>query len=461
MTFPFILVSGLPNLIGRTRAELPTAILACWASIFFSLSALTLLISLAASQAFLAAAGALYAVHLLRALPSLSFPPVKLPLALFCLTTLISTLLAENTTVGWFAVRKLVLFLILLLGVNLIVSSRHLAVLYQTLFLEAAGAGLVGAGQFVVQYREVRALHPDRIYFYMTNQRIHGFMGHWMHFGGQQMLLFASLLALLLLGPGTVKRGSGESGTGSRETRAFTSDSQLPTPLPVLKALLPSPRAVWWLVLAIIVASIVLNLTRGVWLASFVATCYLVGRWKRRWLWALAALLVAGLFVAPSLVRQRLESVRHPSAEPSLSIRLEMWSVALRMIRRHPWWGVGPNNIPEVYTLYLPPRKAPEVGYRDHLHNNFLQLGAERGLPCLAAWIWFMAALGGQFWRIRHRAIRDRWVAEAAMGSWLAFLVEGCFEFNFGSSPVLMLFLFVASTPFVVERLERQSKAES
>jgi hypothetical protein len=49
-------------------------------------------------------------------------------------------------------------------------------------------------------------------------------------------------------------------------------------------------------------------------------------------------------------------------------------------------------------------------------------------------------------------------MAEAAFAGWLAFLVEGCFEFNFGTSPVLMLFLFAASTPFVAERTEHEEQ---
>jgi hypothetical protein len=38
-------------------------------------------------------------------------------------------------------------------------------------------------------------------------------------------------------------------------------------------------------------------------------------------------------------------------------------------------------------------------------------------------------------------------MAEAALAAWLAIVVEGFFEFNFGSSPVLMLFLFLSSVP--------------
>jgi O-antigen ligase len=123
------------------------------------------------------------------------------------------------------------------------------------------------------------------------------------------------------------------------------------------------------------------------------------------------------------------------------------------MIRAHPWAGVGPNNIEEVYGLYLPPGPPPEVGYHNHFHNDFLQFGAERGLPCLAAWVWMMAALGWYTWKVRARLSAQRWIADAAFAAWIAFLAEGCFEFNFGTSPVLMAFLFVTSTPFIAAKL--------
>jgi putative inorganic carbon (HCO3(-)) transporter len=154
------------------------------------------------------------------------------------------------------------------------------------------------------------------------------------------------------------------------------------------------------------------------------------------------------------MVRERVKLAFHPSEDPALSIRLEMWRVGARMIREHPWLGVGPNNIVEVYDLYLPPGKSPEPGYHAHLHNNFIQFGAERGLPVLAAWVWMMFALGWHFWRLRRKLRAQRWVADAAFAGWLALMVEGCFEFNFGTSPVLMLFLFLAAVPSAAEAFE-------
>ena len=433
-------MTGLRDLIAPERLELPTATVARWASILFSLSVLTFLLSIAAAQAFLAAASIFYAIHLLQDRPAIAFPPVKLALALFCLTTLVSLARAADPAVSWFAVRKLVLFLILLLAVNLVQSAGHLVALYRGLFIESAVAGLVGAAQFVRQYRSVRALHPDRVYFYMTAERIRGFMGHWMNFGGQQLLVYSALAAFLLLG---ARRARGPSGL-----------------------LLPTPRfrLLWWTLGGVIAASIVLNFTRGVWLGCFVATVYLVARVRPRWLWVLPALVVVGYAAAPGLVRHRLNSLRHPSDDPSLAIRFEMWQVGLRMIETHPWVGVGPDNVMEVYTQYLAPGKPAVLGYHEHLHNDYFQFAAERGLPNLVAWLWLMAALLRGAWRIRRvRAARRPeadsgllWIVEAAIAAWLAFMVEGCFEFNFGTSPVLMTFLFIASTPFVVERIAKQ-----
>jgi O-antigen ligase len=189
-----------------------------------------------------------------------------------------------------------------------------------------------------------------------------------------------------------------------------------------------------------------------------VATLYIVARWKPRTLWVIPVLLVVAYLAVPSMIRRRVSFAFHPTDEPALAIRLEMWGAGLRMVREHPWLGVGPENIPRVYTQYLPPGTTPIWGYHDHLHNNLLQLAAERGLPCLVAWLWFMLALGWHILRIRGRLSSRRWVADAAFAAWLAFLAEGFFEYNFGTSPVLMVFLFLMSTPFVAEHLESRAQ---
>lgn len=404
--------------------ELPQARLARAASICYSLSVLSFLLSIAASQAFFALAGVLYFAHLLHASPKprVRFPAVKLPLSLFCAWTVISVFFATYPAVGGYAIRKLTLFLILLFSVNLIEQRRHLAFLLKAMCVEAAVAGIAGAVQFVRQYRLVRAEHPHQIYLYMTLTRITGFQGHWMNFGGQQMLMFCVLLALLLL-----------AGSRARFPAATRSGA-------------------WWIVLAIVLASILLNLTRGVWLGCFAAAVYLVARWRAKWLWALPVIVVISILAGPRMMRRREASVLHPSRDRSLAERFEMWRVGWNMIKRHPLVGVGPDNIPGVYDLYMPGGKPPLVGYHGHLHDNFVQFAAERGLPCLAFWMWLMLALLWECVRIRRKTDGWRWITDGAIAAWIALMVEGVFEFNFGSSLMLMLFLFLIASPFVLER---------
>jgi O-antigen ligase len=446
-------VTSLRGFIESWWTELPHAPAARWAALFFSLHILTLLISVTATQVFLAAATLAYLTHLLRSRPTISFPPLKLPLLLFCLTTLNSILWAEHPAGGWVAVRKLVLFLILLLSVNLVTSARHLGALFRGLFFVSALAGLVGTAQFVIQYHSVRHLHHDSVYYYMTLTRIHGFVGDWMNFGGQQMLVFTALLAFLLLShcviPSAARnlallRGGSRRKDQSKIPRCARNDTVQHG----------RAKGLYGLVMAVVATSLVLNFTRGVWLGCFVATLYIVARWKPRTLWVIPVLLVIAYLAAPSMIRRRVSLAFHPTDDPALAIRLEMWGAGLRMVREHPWVGVGPENIPQVYTQYLPPGTTPMVGYHDHLHDNLLQLAAERGLPCLVAWLWFMLVLGWNILRIRGRLSSERWVADAAFAAWLAFLAEGFFEYNFGTSPVLMVFLFLMSTPFVAEHLE-------
>lgn len=423
--------------------ELPEPQLLRWASLFFTLSVLTLLISVAACQTFLTLAGVCYAIDLLRRPRLPSFPPVKLPLALYCIFTVLSMFFATNPAAGGNVVRKLTLFLIMLLAVNLIATYRRLVWIWRALFVESAVAGVVAVAQFILQYRETRTEHPSQIYYYMTLTRIHGFMGHWMTFGGQQMLMFAGLAAYLLLDARGAWAGSGNRSPA--DATGIHSASDQP------------PEKFWWIIAATVVVSIVLNFTRGVWIACGAALIYLVARWRARLLWALPMLALAAYLGAPSLVRDRLVSLVHPTADPSVTARFEMWRVGLAMIKNHPLVGVGPNNINEVYLTYLRPGTY-EPSWHEHLHDDYLQLAAERGLPCLAAWLWFMGALAWQILAIRRRLKREgrpAWIAEASLAAWLAFVVEGVFEFNFGSSPVLMVFLFVISVPYGVDGLER------
>jgi O-antigen ligase len=125
------------------------------------------------------------------------------------------------------------------------------------------------------------------------------------------------------------------------------------------------------------------------------------------------------------------------------------------MVADDPLTGVGPNMVARVYEQYRPDYAVNKVN--PHLHNVPLQIAAERGLPALAAWGWFVVALiAGLFRMFRTSTATDqqrpRMLAAMALASTAGMLAAGLFEYNFGDSEFLMLFLVLITLPFAAAR---------
>jgi len=115
------------------------------------------------------------------------------------------------------------------------------------------------------------------------------------------------------------------------------------------------------------------------------------------------------------------------------------------MIADHPLTGVGPAMVERMYPQY----RAPDAvnATNPHLHNVPVQIAAERGLPALAAFLWLVVAMALALWR-RFRGGGDRVLTSAALAAIVAMLGAGLFEYNFGDSEFLMLFLVIVTLPF-------------
>ena len=128
--------------------------------------------------------------------------------------------------------------------------------------------------------------------------------------------------------------------------------------------------------------------------------------------------------------------------------RIAMAAPGLKMIKAHPWLGIGPGLIERVYPAWVVEWAVLEEN--PHLHNNLLQIAAERGLIGLAAWLWMMAAFALLAWRVLRAAGPigpGGPEARAALAALAGFLAMGMFEYNFSDSEVLMALLFVVSLP--------------
>ena len=122
---------------------------------------------------------------------------------------------------------------------------------------------------------------------------------------------------------------------------------------------------------------------------------------------------------------------------------------------------VGRNMVQRLYVEYRgsDPLAGPDgvVHINPHLHNNLLQIAAERGLPALAIWLWFIVALARDLLK-RFSAGQYRTLAASGLATVMALLIAGLFEYNFGDSEVLMLFLIIVTLPAASEVGSRKSE---
>jgi O-antigen ligase len=80
-----------------------------------------------------------------------------------------------------------------------------------------------------------------------------------------------------------------------------------------------------------------------------------------------------------------------------------------------------------------------------------LQIAAERGLPALAVWLWFViVALRDLLGQLRHGPAQS--IAAAGLAAVVGMLAAGLFEYNFGDSEFLMLFLGLITLPYAAAK---------
>jgi putative inorganic carbon (HCO3(-)) transporter len=217
------------------------------------------------------------------------------------------------------------------------------------------------------------------------------------------------------------------------------------------------------LVLPALIAALAATLSRNAW----VGACAGIGLLFLMRDFRFVALLpvVAAVFIAfapPQITERfyssfRVKNLRHDSAATEASLlsnrdRVAMIRTGLRIIKKDPLTGVGPDMVRTVYPQYRDPDAVQQIN--SHLHNVPLQIAAERGLPALAIWLWFIGALLRDF-IVRRKTTTVPSLNYAALACTVAMLAAGLFEYNFGDSEFLMLFLVLVTIPYAADRVAR------
>lgn len=204
-----------------------------------------------------------------------------------------------------------------------------------------------------------------------------------------------------------------------------------------------------WGALAAINVALLGSYTRNAWVALFVALTVLALIRAPRLLLAYVPAAAVFITLAPVPLLHRVVSIIDLK-DLSNYDRLCMLEAGLTMVRERPLFGCGPEMVERRYPLYRAP-SAPRYEI-PHLHNSFLELAAERGLPALASYLWLTLAAAVVAWRRfraeggRHGPRADLYVG--VILALLAFNVAGLFENNWGDTEVQRPVLFVLALPF-------------
>jgi O-antigen ligase len=182
--------------------------------------------------------------------------------------------------------------------------------------------------------------------------------------------------------------------------------------------------------------ALLLTYTRSAWLGWIVAVAILlILKWPRALAWAVPVAILT-ISLAPLPFFSRVISSFDTKQSSNLD-RIRMAEAGVEIIKDYPLLGVGPANVKEAYPLY---RKHDAPRFRiPHLHNNIIQLWAERGVLALVAYLFI------QFLFLRECA--HGWgrssarFAEAGVAFTVAMAVAGLFEFNFGDTEVFWMLL--------------------
>jgi O-antigen ligase len=326
-----------------------------------------------------------------------SAPRFALPLAIYAALTLISAVLSTDATTSVIDSRQLLLLLLVPMTFDLI--TREWTENAATAIMSAgAVSGLVGIGQYAILN-------------YNLDQRPHGTLGMYMTYSGLTMLIVCVAAAQVLF---------------ARKGRTWPA-----------------------LIIPALAVALAVTFTRNAWIGTMSAVALLFLLKDARLLIAFPVVAVLFVAAAPMDIQERFASIFDPQ-DINRRDRLAMLEAGTRIVRDHPLTGVGPDMVLRAYPDYRTADAVLEMP--PHLHNVPVHIAAERGLPALGVWLWFVAAVIIDAWRLFKADDVRRWVPAAALAAVVAMLTAGLFEYNFGDSEFLMLFLFIITLPFAASR---------
>jgi O-antigen ligase len=374
--------------------------------ISLAVSLLFFMVSISLTQIFLSVSLILWVILLLQKKLKISFPSFFLPLLVYAALSLISAIFSVNREISLKDSKELLLYLLVPIAWGAFVQTRDIARANLALLISGCLDSLYALGQFVFKTS--------------AEERITGFMGHYMTQAG--ILLLFSLFAL--------------------SQCLFSKDKG---------------KYLWGAGALLALLALIVTLTRSAWVGFAAAVLVILFLYKPKSLIVIPVLAVVIFFLSPQVIKSRALSIFSLKSF-SNRLRVEYLRAGIKIIKDYPILGSGPDTVDLVF-------QDPKYGLSEeaknnvHLHNNFTQIAAERGIPTLLVWVVF------QVWTfiallklLKNKEPSLFSLTAAALAAILALITAGLFEYNFADSEITTLFLYLITIPFASFKIQEKAK---
>lgn len=336
------------------------------------------------------------------------FPLFFWALVVYSGFSLLSSFYSKNPKISFFDSRELLLFLVVPITFTAISSEKDLKKANLALLVSAYTC----------------ALYSLYVYLFLAEpgERIIGFMGHWMTQAGLLLLFCSFALSLLVL---------------SKDRSRF----------------------LWACGFVLGTIALVLTLTRSAWIGLAIAAIVVLAFYKPKTLIFIPIAIGLFFLLSPQHIKKRAFSIFSKQSYSNAQ-RIEYFHAGIQIIKEEPLFGTGPNTVDMVFQN--PKYGLSELAKRNvHLHSNIIQIGAERGIPALMAWLTF---IGWSFLSLL-RLLRNkdpvlRPITVGALAALGGLFTAGFFEYNFGDSEITVLFLYLITIPFALAKMKTGGSQE-
>jgi len=217
-------------------------------------------------------------------------------------------------------------------------------------------------------------------------------------------------------------------------------------------------KILFFVILSLNIFSLLLTFSRGAWIGtiiSIIITSQIKGMFNfvKYFSAIFVFLVVFSLFVPTSRYTERFKSISYIS-DPASESRLIQYSMAYESIIENPLLGVGiGNNQYHIAEKYDDPANA-------EIHNLFLYIGMERGIPAMLLLMWIFASYFRKTIGRMNKTEDDfyKTIYLALIGSMIAFVVANLFAFMLLRGPAYLFAIILGLLPATMYTEDNEPK---